>query len=81
MQQLHEAEDYEPNDWEKLNVFQTMSILYNIGLSICEKTVETREAKELLERIKNVEFDVIVHDVTLFQCLYGLWEVRINNPL
>jgi len=80
MQQLLEAEDYDPNDWEKLNVFQTIYLFYNnIGLSICEKTVETKGAKELLEMIKNVEFDVIVHDLTLLQCLYGLWHVRINS--
>ncbi|GAB1860214.1 UDP-glucuronosyltransferase 1-9-like isoform X1 [Camponotus japonicus] len=81
MQQLLEAEDYDPNDWEKLNVFQTIYLFYNnIGLSICEKTVETKGAKELLEMIKNVEFDVIVHDLTLLQCLYGLWHVAKGKP-
>jgi len=70
----------DPNDWENFNAFQTMYLLYNnIGLSVCEKIVETKEAKELLEMIKNVKFDVIVHGITLLQCMYGLWDVRINN--
>ncbi|GAB1860212.1 UDP-glucuronosyltransferase 1-9-like isoform X1 [Camponotus japonicus] len=71
----------DPNDWENFNAFQTMYLLYNnIGLSVCEKIVETKEAKELLEMIKNVEFDVIVHGITLLQCMYGLWDVAKGKP-
>ncbi|XP_025268314.1 UDP-glucuronosyltransferase 2B31-like [Camponotus floridanus] len=80
MQQLHEAKDFNPNDWQKLNIFQMMYTVYDTGLLTCEKIVESREAKELLEMIKNVEFDVIVHDITLLQCLYGLWEVAKGEP-
>jgi len=81
MEQLHESEDYDPNEWEKFSVTYATYFLYNIASSSCEKTIETKEAKELLEMIKNVEFDVIVQDVTLHQCLYGLWQVRLNNLL
>ncbi|GAB1860215.1 UDP-glucuronosyltransferase 1-9-like isoform X1 [Camponotus japonicus] len=80
MEQLHESEDYDPNEWEKFSVTYATYFLYNIASSSCEKTTETKEAKELLEMIKNVEFDVIVQDVTLHQCLYGLWQVAKGKP-
>ncbi|EFN78744.1 UDP-glucuronosyltransferase 2B18 [Harpegnathos saltator] len=47
---------------------------------MCEKIINTKAAKELLETVKNIEFDVIVQDVTLNQCLYGLWEVAKGKP-
>lgn len=79
MKELAESDDYDPNEWEKYGIIYGVYHLYNLGISFCEKTTATKEAKELLEMIKNVKFDVIVQDVTLYQCLYGLWEVRINN--
>lgn len=81
MQQWQESEDYDPNEWGKFSPIYMSYFMYSVALSACEKVVETNEAKELLEIIKNVEFDVIIQDVTLHQCLYGLWQVRINNLL
>ncbi|XP_072759090.1 UDP-glucosyltransferase 2-like [Anoplolepis gracilipes] len=81
MKELHESEDYDPNEWENFGIIYTTYFLYvHWATPFCEKTIETKEAKELLEMIKNVEFDVIVQDVTLYQCLYGLWEVAKGNP-
>lgn len=78
MKDLHNSEDYDPTEWEKYSTIYTTYFFYNVGITFCEKTIETKEAKELLEMIKTVEFDVIVQDITLYQCLYALWEVRIN---
>lgn len=73
--ELHKEEDYNPSDWISLNTFTTIKFLYDWGWDLCERVIETKAAKELLEKVKNTEFDVIVQDVTLNQCLYGLWEV------
>lgn len=48
---------------------------------MCEKMIENKGAKRLLETVKNVEFDVIVQDITLYQCLYGLWEVKAKQKV
>lgn len=73
--ELHREEDYNPSDWISFNTFTTIKFVYDWGWGLCERAIETKAAKELLEKIKNTEFDVIVQDVTLNQCLYGLWEV------
>ncbi|KYN13191.1 UDP-glucuronosyltransferase 2B19 [Trachymyrmex cornetzi] len=54
--------------------------VYEWGINSCDAIIQTKAAKELLEMIKSVEFDVIVQDITLTQCLYGLWEVAKNKP-
>ncbi|XP_070154423.1 UDP-glucosyltransferase 2-like [Polyergus mexicanus] len=80
MKELAESKDYDPNEWERLSIIEGIYFVYNWGISFCEKTIAIKEARELLEMIKNVEFDVIVIDVTLYQCLYGLWEVAKGKP-
>lgn len=77
MKELHKSEDYDPTEWEKFSIIYMTYFFYSVGVSFCEQTIETKEGKELLEMVKTVEFDVIVQDITLYQCLYGLWEVRI----
>lgn len=75
MNQLSEDDEYNPADWEKFSVFYTTYFTYTWGISSCEVFINSKAGKELREMIKNVEFDVIVQDVTLDQCLYSLWEV------
>jgi len=75
MKQVSENEDYKPAEWEKFSVLYMIYFIYNWGLFSCEMVSKTKAAEELREMIKNVKFDVIVQDVTLNQCQYGLWEV------
>lgn len=75
---MHDDEDYKPNEWEKYSVFYMTYFIYEWATYVSEKIIETEAAKELLEMIKKVEFDVIVQDITIPECLYGLWEVNIK---
>lgn len=79
MKQISEDENYNPAEWESFSVLYTTYFTYYWGLCSCEMAIKTKAAEELREMIKNVEFDVIVQDVTLNQCLYSLWEVGHNN--
>ncbi|TGZ51158.1 UDP-glucuronosyltransferase 2B17 [Temnothorax longispinosus] len=67
-------EDYGPAQWEKYNAFHMAYVTYQWAIYGCDRVIKTNAAKELLEMIKTVKFDVIVQDVTLHQCLYGLWK-------
>ncbi|XP_011861649.1 PREDICTED: UDP-glucuronosyltransferase 2B1-like [Vollenhovia emeryi] len=73
-------EDYCPDQWEEFNEFYMAYVAYLWGIIKCDTVIKTKAAKELLEMIKTVEFDVIVHDVTLQQCFYGLWEDAKGKP-
>ena len=77
MESYEEAEDYNPSDWERYSVLYTAYFTYQWGIDGCNAVIKTKAAKELLELIKTVKFDVIVQDITLTQCLYGLWEVKM----
>ncbi|KAL6445605.1 hypothetical protein ACFW04_000851 [Cataglyphis niger] len=82
MKDMHEDEEnYNPAEWEKYSVFYMTQFIYEWSTFVSEKIIETKGAKELLEMIKKVEFDVIVQDITIPECLYGLWEVNIKNLL
>jgi len=81
MKTYEESENYNPSEWEKYSVFYTTYFTYQWGIVACDRIVKTKAAKELLEMIKTVKFDVIVHDITLDECLYGLWEVKIKQSL
>lgn len=76
MEAYEEAEDYNPSEWEQYSVLYTAYFTYYWGVLACDSLIKTKEAKELLETIKTVEFDVVVQDITLTQCFYGLWEVK-----
>ncbi|XP_025990738.1 UDP-glycosyltransferase UGT5 isoform X2 [Solenopsis invicta] len=80
MESYEEAEDYNPSDWERYSVLYMAYFTYQWGIDGCNAVIKTKVAKELLEMIKTVEFDVIVQDITLTQCLYGLWEVAKGKP-
>lgn len=75
MKQLSEDESYDLTEWRKYNAFEMMYNVYVWGNLVCEQVTNTKNAKELLKIVRNIKFDVIVQDVTLVQCLYGLWEV------
>ncbi|RLU25670.1 hypothetical protein DMN91_001827 [Ooceraea biroi] len=62
------------------SVFYTIYYEYSWSINTCEKIIQTKGAKELLEMVKHHEFDVIVQDITLHQCLYGLWQVAKAKP-
>jgi len=79
MKTYEKSEDYNPSDWEEYSVLYMTYFVYQWGIVACDNIVKTKAAKELLEMIKTVEFDVIVHDITLDECLYGLWEVKIKQ--
>jgi len=75
----HQESDYNNvSEWEEYSVFYMMYATYQWGIFGCDMIVKTKTAKELLEMIKTVKFDVIVQDITLPQCLCGLWEVKIK---
>ncbi|XP_018316261.1 UDP-glucuronosyltransferase 1-7C-like [Mycetomoellerius zeteki] len=80
MKIYEESEDYNPSEWEQYSAFYMGYFIYQLGIDACDTIIETKAAKELLEMIKTVEFDVIVQDITLFQCLYGLWEDAKGKP-
>jgi len=81
MKTYEKSEDYNPSEWEEYSTFYMSYFAYQWGIIACDNIVKTKAAKELLEMIKTVEFDVIVHDITLNECLYGLWEVKIKQSL
>ncbi|XP_014475245.1 PREDICTED: UDP-glucuronosyltransferase 2B19-like [Dinoponera quadriceps] len=74
------SEGYNPNQWREFNSFQMIQFVFKWGIETCEEVIQTKAARELLETVKNVAFDVIVQDVTFNQCLYGLWEVAKGKP-
>ncbi|XP_011702410.1 PREDICTED: UDP-glucuronosyltransferase 2B1-like isoform X2 [Wasmannia auropunctata] len=80
MMSSDDYEDYGPAQWEKYSVLHMAYITYQWAIYGCYKAIKTNTAKELLEMIKTVEFDVIVQDITLHQCFYGLWEVAKGKP-
>lgn len=74
----NEYKDYNPTQWEK-SIFYMTYATYQRAIYGCDRVIKTNAARELLEMIKTVEFNVIVQDITLHQCLYGLWEVKISD--
>ncbi|XP_071578946.1 UDP-glycosyltransferase UGT5-like [Temnothorax nylanderi] len=80
LQTNEEAEDYNPVEWEQYSVLYTAYFTYQWGIHACDTMTNTKAAKELLEMIKTIEFDVIVQDIALTQCFYGLWEVAKGKP-
>ena len=73
--------NYDPVEWERYSIPYMIYSAYQWGIHACDTVIETKEAKKLLEKIKIVEFDVILQDTTLNECLYGLWEVMIKQFL
>ncbi|TGZ41386.1 Uncharacterized protein DBV15_12840, partial [Temnothorax longispinosus] len=71
LQTNEEAEDYNPVEWEQYSVLYTAYFTYQWGIHACDTMTNTKAAKELLEMIKTIEFDVIVQDIGLTQCFYG----------
>ncbi|XP_039314135.1 UDP-glycosyltransferase UGT5-like [Solenopsis invicta] len=80
MKSYEANEDYNPAEWETYSTFYMTYFIYEWGIESCKAIIKSKEAKKLLEMIKTVEFDVIVHDITVDQCFYGLWEVAKNKP-
>ncbi|XP_011705118.1 PREDICTED: UDP-glucuronosyltransferase 2B19-like, partial [Wasmannia auropunctata] len=80
MKTYEESEDYNPSEWERYSVIRMAYFTYQWGIQACEAEIKTKAAKELLEMVKTVKFDVIVQDITLHQCFYGLWEIAKGKP-
>ncbi|TGZ49857.1 Uncharacterized protein DBV15_12297 [Temnothorax longispinosus] len=76
MDTYDESNNYDPVEWQKYSVFYTAYFVYQWGIHACDTLIKTETARDLLKVIKTVEFDVIVQDITLTQCFYGLWEVK-----
>ncbi|EZA59431.1 UDP-glucuronosyltransferase 2B10 [Ooceraea biroi] len=76
MKEIRETSGHNFIEWMDFSVFYMIYFEYSWGINTCEKIIQTKAAKELLEMIKHHEFDVIVQDITLHQCLYGLWQVN-----
>ncbi|XP_011706699.1 PREDICTED: uncharacterized protein LOC105461884 isoform X2 [Wasmannia auropunctata] len=75
-----EDANYGPDQWEKLMEFYMAHVTYQFAISYCDILIKTNAAKQLLEMIKTIKFDVIVADISLHQCFYGLWEVAKDQP-
>ncbi|XP_071567362.1 UDP-glycosyltransferase UGT5-like isoform X3 [Temnothorax nylanderi] len=80
MDNYDESNNYDPVEWEKYSVFYTAYFLYQWGIHACDTMIKTKTAKDLLKVAKTVEFDVIVQDITITQCFYGLWEIAKGKP-
>ncbi|XP_036139103.1 UDP-glycosyltransferase UGT5-like [Monomorium pharaonis] len=78
MESYEESEDR--SEWEDYSVLYMTYFIYEWSIHKCNTIIKTKAAEELLETIKTVEFDVIVHDITLDQCFYGLWEIAKGKP-
>lgn len=78
---MQEDEEYDPAEWEKYTVFYMTYFIYEWATFSSEKLIKTIGAKELLEIIKNIKYDVIVHDISMPEFLYGLWDVSIKKLL
>jgi len=76
MKEIHENDGNNFVEWQNINVISSSYFIYSWGSTSCERITRTKGANELLEMVKHKQFDVIVQDVTLDQCLYGLWEVN-----
>ncbi|XP_026831375.1 UDP-glucuronosyltransferase 2B1-like [Ooceraea biroi] len=82
MKEIRETSGHNFIEWMDFSVFYMIYFEYSWGINTCEKIIQTKAAKELLEMIKHHEFDVIVQDITLHQCLYGLWQVaKAKTPI
>ncbi|XP_072759513.1 UDP-glucosyltransferase 2-like [Anoplolepis gracilipes] len=77
---MQEDEEYNPAEWEGYSVFRMIHFIYEWFTEASEKIIETKGAKELVEMIKKVEFDVIVQDITIPESFYGLWEIAKGKP-
>lgn len=75
MVDLFKSDDYDPGAWIQLTLYDVIHFQYTWAYETCEKIVNTKGAKKLLEVARNVQFDVIVQDVTLSECMLALWEV------
>ncbi|XP_070530389.1 UDP-glycosyltransferase UGT5-like isoform X2 [Cardiocondyla obscurior] len=75
-----EFNDFGPDKWEKLNEFYSAYVFYVWAIIKCEAEIKTETAKNLLELVKTVEFDVIVLDITMHQCFSGLYEIAKGKP-
>ncbi|XP_071631775.1 UDP-glycosyltransferase UGT5-like isoform X1 [Temnothorax longispinosus] len=80
MDTYDESNNYDPVEWQKYSVFYTAYFVYQWGIHACDTLIKTETARDLLKVIKTVEFDVIVQDITLTQCFYGLWEIAKGKP-
>ncbi|KAG5332781.1 UDB17 glucuronosyltransferase, partial [Acromyrmex heyeri] len=82
MKAMEESEEnYNPFEWDSHNPLYMIHFIYNIwGIRACDTVIKTKTAKKLLEMIKIVEFDIILQDITLNECLYGLWEIAKGKP-
>ncbi|XP_018400011.1 PREDICTED: UDP-glucuronosyltransferase 2B20-like [Cyphomyrmex costatus] len=80
MEEFDESGSFNPIEWEQYSVPYSIYYLYQLCNMGCNMIINTKAAKELLEMIKTVEFDIIVQDITCDECLYGLWEVAKGKP-
>ncbi|XP_071652392.1 UDP-glycosyltransferase UGT5-like isoform X2 [Temnothorax longispinosus] len=80
MQTYDESEDHNPAEWENNSTLYMIYLLYQFYINACDTLIKTKTAKELLEMTKSVEFDVIVQDISISHCFYGLWEAAKGKP-
>jgi len=76
MKEIYENDGNNLIEWQNLDIISSIRFIYSWASASCERITQTKAAKELLEMVKQNQFDVIVQDVTLDQCLYALWEVN-----
>ncbi|KAG5343789.1 UDB28 glucuronosyltransferase, partial [Acromyrmex charruanus] len=82
MKAMEESEeDYNPVKWERYSAPYVTYSVYQWGIHACDTVVKTKAAEKLLEMIKIVQFDIILQNIVLNECLYGLWEIAKGKPL
>ncbi|XP_011699201.1 PREDICTED: UDP-glucuronosyltransferase 1-7-like isoform X2 [Wasmannia auropunctata] len=74
------SEDLNFAEWAQHSSLYMIYFMYYLQIHACDTIIETKAAKELLEMIKSVEFDVIVLNITIMECLYGLLEIAKGKP-
>ncbi|XP_012531533.2 UDP-glycosyltransferase UGT5 [Monomorium pharaonis] len=74
------SDNYNPVEWKEHSAFYMTYFVHEWGIQTCDSVIKTKGAKELLEMIKTVEFDVIVQDISINLCFFGLWEVAKGKP-
>ncbi|XP_012261904.2 UDP-glycosyltransferase UGT5-like [Athalia rosae] len=77
---LNKDGNFDPISWRKLSPMQTTVELYSVCNILCDYATKTNGGKEALELVRNTKIDVIVMDITMGQCFYGLREEALGNP-
>ncbi|KAF7399117.1 hypothetical protein HZH68_007709 [Vespula germanica] len=80
MHELIIDHEYVPTTWRTYNFLYMIYFTHKLSNFMCEKIISHPTTKDTIELVKVKKFDIIVQDVTLPTCFYGLWEFAEGNP-